>query len=61
LGLSYQQGKFGADRLTVYQLPAYSPDLNPIEWLWKKVKKKATHRRYFPTFAAPIAKLFRPL
>lgn len=39
-----------ADRLTVYQLPPYSPDLNPIEGLWKKVKKEATHLTWFPTF-----------
>ena len=26
-----------ADRLTIEQLPAYSPDFNPIEHLWKKV------------------------
>jgi len=24
-------------------LPAYSPDFNPIEHLWKKIKKEATH------------------
>jgi transposase len=46
-----------ADRLTVYQLPPYSPDLNPIEYLWKKVKKDATHLRYFPLFADLIAKV----
>ena len=39
-----------ADRLTVYQLPAYSPDFNPIEYLWRKIKKHGTHLRYFPTF-----------
>jgi transposase len=39
------------DRLLVYQLPAYSPDYNPIEHLWKKVKTKATHNRYFANFA----------
>jgi transposase len=38
------------DRLTVYTLPAYSPDYNPIEKLWKKVKKEGTHLKYFPTF-----------
>ena len=38
------------DRLTVYQLPGYSPDFNPIEYLWRKIKKQATHLRYFPTF-----------
>lgn len=45
------------DRLTVYQLPAYSPDFNPIEYLWRKVKKQATHLRYFPTFEELIHKV----
>ena len=39
-----------ADRLTIEQLPAYSPDFNPIEHLWKKVKKEATHLKHFPEF-----------
>jgi transposase len=37
-------------RLTVYQLPSYSPDYNPIEYLWRKVKKEATHNKYFAAF-----------
>jgi transposase len=41
-----------ADRLTVFQLPSYSPDYNPIEKLWKKIKQQETHLHYFPTFAA---------
>jgi transposase len=41
-----------AARLTVFQLPGYSPDYNPIEKLWKKVKNQKTHLHYFPTFAA---------
>ena len=40
-----------ADRLIVYQLPSYSPDYNPIEFVWKKIKTKATHNRYFSEFA----------
>ena len=28
-------------------LPSYSPKLNPIERVWKLVKKNATHNRYF--------------
>ena len=36
-----------ADRLTIEQLPAYSPDFNPIEHLWKKVKKEVTHLKHF--------------
>lgn len=37
-------------RMFTYRLPSYSPDYNPIEKLWKKAKKDATHCRYFPTF-----------
>lgn len=40
------------DRLTVFQLPSYSPDFNPIEKLWKKIKEQGTHLHYFPTFDA---------
>jgi hypothetical protein len=46
-----------SDRLTVYQLPPYSPDLSPIEGLWKKAKKDASHLRYFPEFANLVAKV----
>ena len=37
-------------RLRVYELPSYSPDYNPIEKLWKKIKEQETHLHYFPTF-----------
>jgi transposase len=39
-----------ANPLTIAQLPAYSPDFTPIEHLWKKVKKEATHVKHFPEF-----------
>jgi transposase len=39
-------------RLQVVQLPTYSPDYNPIEKLWKKIKQQETHLHYFPTFEA---------
>jgi transposase len=39
-----------AARVTKVQLPAYSPDFKPIEYLWKNVKKLATHLKYFPEF-----------
>jgi len=35
------------DTLTVYQLPSYSPDCNPIEYLWKNIKRRSTHSKYF--------------
>lgn len=38
------------NRLTVFNLPSYSPDYNPIEKLWKKIKEKEIHLHYFPTF-----------
>lgn len=44
-----------AARLRVYQLPSYSPDYNPIEHLWKNMKKRTTHNRYFPEFDALCA------
>ena len=37
-------------RATPYKLPAYSPDLNPIEGLWKKIKAKDAHLVYFESF-----------
>ena len=40
-----------AQRLTVTQLPSYSPDYNPIEFLWRATKRQATHNHYFPDFA----------
>ena len=46
-------GQFSAThtaRVTKVQLPAYSPVFNPIEYLWKNVKKLATHLKYFPKF-----------
>jgi transposase len=46
-----------ADRMTVYQLPTYSPDYNPIEALWKKIKQNGTHLHYFPTFEALTDKI----
>lgn len=48
-------------RLKVFQLPPYSPDYNPIEYLWKKVKTAATHNRYFEDFAKLTASVDKAL
>jgi transposase len=31
-------------RLCLFQFPAYSPELNPDEWVWKNVKADRTGR-----------------
>ena len=49
------------DRLTVFQLPSYSPDYNPIEYLWRKTKKRATHNRYFGQFQEIITSVEQAL
>ena len=38
-----------ADRFALDFLPPYSPDLNPIERVWKLTRKCCTHNVYFPT------------
>jgi transposase len=37
--------------LTFKRLPSYSPQLNPIERLWKVLRRRATHNRLFDTLA----------
>jgi transposase len=37
--------------LEFYRLPSYSPQLNPIERFWKKLRRRATHNRLFDTRA----------
>jgi transposase len=49
------------DRLTVFQLPSYSPDYNPIEYLWRKIKKAKTHNKYFAQFGELIATVDKAL
>ena len=37
------------DKVAFVYLPPYSPDLNPIEQVWRIVRREVTHNRYFPT------------
>ena len=37
----------GVSRLELRRLPAYSPEKNPIERLWRNTKKDAKHLKYF--------------
>jgi len=50
-----------SDRITVEPLPSYSPDYNPIEYLWRKTKKRATHNQYFKEFAALMVSVDKAL
>lgn len=36
-------------RIELFRLPPYSPELNPIEGVWKVTKKRTTHNRFYPT------------
>ena len=37
-----------AERISLEFLPAYSPELNPIERVWKFTRRRCLHNRYFP-------------
>jgi transposase len=37
------------ERLEFIFLPPYSPELNPIERVWRITRRKVTHNRYFPS------------
>lgn len=39
------------DKIELLYLPAYSPELNPIESFWKKTRRGVTHNRYFESLA----------
>ena len=36
-------------------LPPYSPELNPIERVWKLTRRRCLHNRYFPNLEEVIA------
>lgn len=35
-------------RFALYFLPSYSPELNPIERVWKLTRRRRLHNRHFP-------------
>ena len=41
-------------RFSPLYLPPYSPDLNPIERVWKMTRRKGTHNQYFPSLEAIV-------
>lgn len=49
-------------RVEIRYLPPYSPNLNPIERLWKVMREKTTHNRYYESsalFFEEIRKFFQ--
>ncbi len=36
-------------------LPPYSPELNPIEWVWKLTRRQCLRNRYFPVLEEVVA------
>jgi len=38
-----------AEDFALEYLPPYSPELNPIERVWKLTRRQCIHNRYFPT------------
>jgi transposase len=40
--------EFHDERFRLYFLPPYSPELNPIERVWKLTRRKCLHNEYFP-------------
>jgi transposase len=47
--------------LKLYRLPSYSPQLNPIERLWKKLRWDVTHNRLFESLRTLSRALARRL
>lgn len=45
----YAWFKENRNRLEVFLLPPYSPELNCVEQVWRYTRKQATHNRYFDT------------
>lgn len=41
--------EYNADKIYCDYLPPYSPDLNPIERVWKLTRRLCLHNRYFPS------------
>jgi transposase len=50
-GATVRQALADNPQLKLKRLPSYSPQLNPIERFWKKLRRRATHNRLFDTLA----------
>lgn len=46
-----------AERIEILSLPPYSPDLNPIERVWRIARREQTHNTFFPDLQTLTDKL----
>lgn len=44
-----------AGHFNLHFLPPYSPELNPIERVWKLLRRRCLHNQYFPTLECVVA------
>jgi transposase len=50
-GAAVKQALADNPQLRLKRLPSYSPQLNPIERFWKKLRRRASHNRLFDSLA----------
>jgi transposase len=50
-GQAMKQALADNPHLRLKRLPSYSPQLNPVERSWKKLRRRATHNRLFDSLA----------
>ena len=46
-----------ASEFALDYLPPYSPELNPVERVWKRTRRNCTHNVFFPTLKAVVEKV----
>lgn len=44
-----------ARRFCLHFLPPYSPELNPIERVWKLIRRRCLHNQYFPDLDSVVS------
>ena len=53
------QARFAADQIRILDWPLNSPDLNPIEALWKMMKERIAQRRNKPRMEEQMQQAIR--
>lgn len=38
------------ETITLLPLPSYSPELNPVEWVWRYLRERYLSHRVYPTY-----------